>query len=414
MMQEILKPLLDNNVLTDEVKDSIETALKEAIESREQILREEIETSVRENFEVAKVKFENTYKTLESSYKVKLDEAKQISLNALDQVTELEAKIEELETKPFVNISESDLEAAEAKLVEELESKYEGAFDVAKEKFQHTFDVVVESYSDLIGKLGQKLEEAESKISNLQDICRKNKIELTTIQQREVSLDESINRAVAATEKKMRAEADARIETIKENLVTSTEIFLEQEISEIKADKENIMKEVQGRELLESIKNVVKQYWDIDAEIAEELLEMKKEANIKVEQYKDMLKKEHARLEESQNQVEKLKKKVILESKGSVLTSDKKEALNKLAENMESDKLETHIDELMESVISTFNSGFTKKEVNDFASKKSSNSSMLNESTNTKTTTIGSGDLPISKSQSDELAELLDFAGVRK
>jgi hypothetical protein len=35
----------------------------------------------------------------------------------------------------------------------------------------------------------------------------------------------------------------------------------------------------------------------------------------------------------------------------------------KLAENIESDKLESKIDELMESVINTFNAGFSKKEI---------------------------------------------------
>jgi phage gp29-like protein len=204
----------------------------------------------------------------------------------------------------------------------------------------------------------------------------------------------------------MRAEADERIEAIKENLVISTEIFLEQELAEIKADKESIMKETQGRELLESIKGLVKQYWDIDSEVAEEILEMKKDAEAKVEQYKDMLKKEHNRLEESQAQVEALKKKVIVESKGSILAGDKKVALEKLAENIDSNKLESQIDSLMESVIDTFNAGFSKKEVTETINNTNT---LLTENT-----VISSGDNQKIDNSSDELANLLAIAGIRK
>jgi len=410
MMQEILKPLLENNVLTDEVKEAIETALTEAINAKEESVRAEVESVAKENFEAAKTKFEETYKTLEESYKSKLDESKVEIETAKSEIEELEEKIEELETKPFVNISESDMEDAEKKLVEELETKYEGAFDLAKEKFNNTFELIQETNEETVGNLLSLLEDASDKIIELE-----NKIEELL----DIELDDYIEKmpivqeAIADTKEKMKAEADERIEKLKENLVTSTEIFLEQELSEVKADKEAIMKETQGRELLESIKGLVKQYWDIDSEVAEEILEMKKSAESKVEQYKDMLKKEHNRLEESQAMIESLKKKVILESKGSVLASDKKEALEKLAENIESDKLELQIDSLMESVIDTFNAGFSKKEIVD-AVEKESKEKLLTESVDGEvSTTISSGDVEINET-SDELAELLAFAGVRK
>jgi glutamyl/glutaminyl-tRNA synthetase len=175
------------------------------------------------------------------------------------------------------------------------------------------------------------------------------------------------------------------------------------------------MKETQGRELLESVKGLVKQYWDIDSEVAEEILEMKKEAEVKVEQYKDMLKKEHKRLEESQVEVELLKKKVIVESKGSVLADDKKEALKKLAENIDSDKLESEIDSLMESVINTFNAGFSKKEIIDAVENKTSEELITESGDKITKTNISSGDsVKKDNEASKELAELLAYAGVRK
>ena len=414
MMQEILKPLLENNVLTDEVKEVITTTLTEAIAAREEAVRAEVETAAKENFEAAKAKFEETYKTLEESYKSKLDEAKVIAESAKTEIEELESKIETLEAKPFINVSESDMEAAEAKLVEELETKYEKAFDLGKDKFNSTFELIHEANAEVVAELETKLSESNAEVESLTEKFKKQAAELKEAKQQVEKMEESVAAAVASTEQKMRAEADERIETIKENLVTSTEIFLEQELAEVKADKENIMKETQGRELLESIKGLVKQYWDIDSEVAEEILTMKKEADAKVEQYKDMLKKEHARLEESQSEVETLKKKVIVESKGSVLTTDKKEALEKLAENIESDKLESKIDELMESVINTFNAGFSKKEVTEAVEKKETKEKVITESKDDVTTTISSGDTQKEVKTSDELAELLAFAGVRR
>lgn len=133
---------------------------------------------------------------------------------------------------------------------------------------------------------------------------------------------------------------------------------------------------------------------------------MKKDAEAKVEQYKDMLKKEHNRLEESQAQVEALKKKVIVESKGSILAGDKKVALEKLAENIDSNKLESQIDSLMESVIDTFNAGFSKKEVTETINNTNT---LLTENT-----VISSGDNQKIDNSSDELANLLAIAGIRK
>lgn len=423
MMQEILKPLLENDVLTDEVKDSIETALTEAIAAKEDAVRTEVEEAVKENFEAAKAKFEETYKTLEESYKEKLDEAKETVETTKTEIEELEAKVEELETKPFVNVSESDMEAAETTLTEELEAKYEKAFDLAKDKFNDTFELVTESNEAIIAELedhiaGQDevITELETKIEELTEAVEAKEEELAESIETNSTVDAQIEKAVAETEERMRAEADERIETVKENLVTSTEIFLEQELAEIKSEREEIMKEAQGRELLESIKGLVKQYWDVDSEVAEEILEMKKEAEAKVEQYKDMLKKEHNRLEESQAEIEDLKKKVIVESKSSVLTSDKKEALEKLAANMDSDKLETNIDNLMESVVDAFNSGFSKKEIAEAVEEEVTKTETTEKEeevlAESAQTSISSGDSEVKTS--DELAELLEFAGVKK
>lgn len=412
MMQEILKPLLESDVLTDEVKNAIETSLTEAIAAKEEAVRAEVEAVAKANFEAAKTKFEETYKILEETYKTKLDEAKIVNESAKSEIEELESKIEELETKPFINVTEADMENAEKQLLAEMEEKYEGAFDLGKEKFNNTFDVIAEAHAIVVENLENELNLAHKKIDELLNIDLST-YGLDKVQPYQVKIeklkserDTVIAEAIAETEERMRAEADERIEAIKENLVISTEIFLEQELAEIKADKESIMKETQGRELLESIKGLVKQYWDIDSEVAEEILEMKKDAEAKVEQYKDMLKKEHNRLEESQAQVEALKKKVIVESKGSILAGDKKVALEKLAENIDSNKLESQIDSLMESVIDTFNAGFSKKEVTETINNTNT---LLTENT-----VISSGDNQKIDNSSDELANLLAIAGIRK
>lgn len=412
MMQEILKPLLESDVLTDEVKNAIETSLTEAIAAKEEAVRAEVEAAAKANFEAAKTKFEETYKILEETYKTKLDEAKIVNESAKSEIEELESKIEELETKPFINVTEADMENAEKQLLAEMEEKYENAFDLGKEKFNNTFEVIAEAHAIVVENLENELNLAHKKIDELLNIDLST-YGLDKVQPYQVKIEELkserdtvIAEAIAETEERMRAEADERIEAIKENLVISTEIFLEQELAEIKADKESIMKETQGRELLESIKGLVKQYWDIDSEVAEEILEMKKDAEAKVEQYKDMLKKEHNRLEESQAQVEALKKKVIVESKGSILAGDKKVALEKLAENIDSNKLESQIDSLMESVIDTFNAGFSKKEVTETINNTNT---LLTENT-----VISSGDNQKIDNSSDELANLLAIAGIRK
>lgn len=412
MMQEILKPLLESDVLTDEVKNAIETSLTEAIAAKEEAVRAEVEAAAKANFEAAKTKFEETYKILEETYKTKLDEAKIVNESAKSEIEELESKIEELETKPFINVTEADMENAEKQLLAEMEEKYENAFDLGKEKFNNTFEVIAEAHAIVVENLENELNLAHKKIDELLNIDLST-YGLDKVQPYQVKIEELkserdtvIAEAIAETEERMRAEADERIEAIKENLVISTEIFLEQELAEIKADKESIMKETQGRELLESIKGLVKQYWDIDSEVAEEILEMKKDAEAKVEQYKDMLKKEHNRLEESQAQVEALKKKVIVESKGSILAGDKKVALEKLAENIDSNKLESQIDSLMESVIDTFNAGFSKKEVTETINNTNT---LLTENT-----VISSGDNEKIDNSSDELANLLAIAGIRK
>ena len=411
MMTEILKPLLENNVLTDEVKEALELSLTEAITATKEAVREEVETKAKANFEAAKTKFEETYKTLEESYKTKLEEAKVLAEDAKTEIEDLEAKIEDLETKPFVNVTESDMEDAEATLTEELEVKYEAAFDLAKEKFNDTFELVTESNSNIIEALEEALEESTNTVAELEERISdlEDDLETTTAELTESKSEDLIAEAISETEERMLAEADERVEEIKSNLVTSTEIFLEQELSEIKSDYTDMMKESQGRELLESIKGLVKQYWDIDSEVAEEILEMKKDAEAKVEQYKDMLKKEHNRLEESQLEVEDLKKKVIVESKASVLSTDKKEALEKLAKNIESDKLETQIDNLMESVVDTFNAGFSKKEIETKVEENITTSNeVINESTQT---VISSGDTETKSSE--ELSNLMDLAGIR-
>jgi exonuclease VII large subunit len=364
---------------------------------------------------MAKTKFEETYKTLEESYKAKLDVAKETIDMAKNEIEELEEKIEELAEKPFVNVSESDMEHAEATLVEELEAKYERAFDLGKEKFNRTFEIIQEANAIVIERMEEAMNAAENRVLILEaKVEELLDVDVSKLFAKTSFVSDKVNGAVRSTERRMRAESDERINTLKENLVMSTEIFLEQELSEVKADKKEIMKETQGRELLESIKGLVKQYWDVDSEVAEEILEMKKIAEAKVVQYRDMLKKEHSRLEESQAEVETLKKRVIVESRGSVLTSDKKQALAKLAEDIGSDKLETKIDDLMESVINTFNAGFSKQEVINAAGKEKTKGKVITESSDAVTTTISSGDTKKGNNTSDELAELLAFAGVRR
>lgn len=412
MMQEILKPLLENDVLTDEVKQSLETALTEAFKTQEASVREEVETAAKETFEAAKTKFEESYKTLEGDYKTKLDEAKNVADDAKESITEMEATIKDLEARPFVNVSETDMDSAEVKLLKEAEVKYEKAFDLGKEKFNKTYEMIQEAHDEKVKDMEKSLVESKGQIESLEaKVEELLDTDVTALISETSFVQDKVNEAVKATEEKMITEADERVETLKSNLVTSTEIFLEQELAEVKADKKEIMKETQGRELLESIKGLVKQYWDVDSEVAEDILEMKKEAEAKVEQYKDMLKKEHGRLEESQSEVETLKKKVIVESRGSVLASDKKAALEKLSENIDSDKLESKIDELMESVVDTFNSGFSKKEVTDVANKKKE---VLTESEEKPSTAISSGDVEKEDKMSEELAEMLSYAGVRK
>lgn len=423
MMTEILKPLLENDVLTNEVKETIEKSLTEAITAKEDAVRTEVEEQAKVNFEAATVKFEESYKTLEETFNTKLEEAKSVTTGLDETIAVLEStiadvtsKITELEAKPFINITESDMEKAEAtlttELTESLEAKYEAAFGLAKDKFNTAFELINSQQNEIIADLSESLEYAKTTKINLE-------VKIVSLEESLVESDATvanfdvqtqIDEAVEANTITMTEAADARVEEIKENLVTSTEIFLEQELSELKADYTEMMKENQGRELLESIKGVVKQYWDVDSEVAEEILEMKKEAEAKVVQYKDMLKKEHSRLEESQNEVEDLKKKVIVETKASILTSDKKEALEKLAENIGSDKLETEIDKLMETVVDTFNSGFTKKEVTVKLdeTKVGKVEEVITESVNS---TISSGDT--STKMSDDLASIMDLAGIK-
>ena len=266
MMQEILKPLLESDVLTDEVKNAIETSLTEAIAAKEEAVRAEVEAAAKANFEAAKTKFEETYKILEETYKTKLDEAKIVNESAKSEIEELESKIEELETKPFINVTEADMENAEKQLLAEMEEKYENAFDLGKEKFNNTFEVIAEAHAIVVENLENELNLAHKKIDELLNIDLST-YGLDKVQPYQVKIEELkserdtvIAEAIAETEERMRAEADERIEAIKENLVISTEIFLEQELAEIKADKESIMKETQGRELLETIKGLVKQY----------------------------------------------------------------------------------------------------------------------------------------------------------
>jgi len=68
MMKEILKPLLENDVLSDDVKEALETSLTEALAAKEKAVRAEVEGVARTNFEAAKTKFEETYKMLEATY----------------------------------------------------------------------------------------------------------------------------------------------------------------------------------------------------------------------------------------------------------------------------------------------------------------------------------------------------------
>lgn len=421
MMTEILKPLLENDVLTDEVKEAIEKSLTEAIAAKEDAVRTEVEEQAKANFEAATVKFEESYKTLEETFNTKLEEAKSEATVSEATIGSLETTVADLQAKPFINITESDMEEAEAtlttELTESLEAKYEAAFDVAKDKFNNAFELINDQHIETITDLSESLEtvkaekaELETSITTMTESLTESKAVIA-----DFDIQAQIDEAVKTNTEAMTTEADARVAELKENLVTSTEIFLEQELAEMKADYTEMMKEKQGRDLLESIKGLVKQHWDVDSEVAEEILEMKKEAEAKVVQYKDMLKKEHSRLEESQKEIEDLKKKVIVESKGSVLTTDKKEALEKLAENIGSEKLETEIDKLMESVVDTFNSGFTKKEVESKLDESKTEETKVEKVeeviTESTQTTISSGNT--ADKMSDDLASLMDLAGIK-
>lgn len=401
-MQEILKPLLDNNVLTTDVKETIGKVLTEAVTVRENAVRKEVEELARINFKSAKAKFEDTFKTLESSYKVKLDEAK-------TEINELEIQVEEMGALPFIDLTEEQLENAEATLIRDLEEKHNISEGIDHERYNATFEMIQDANAEVITILEEALESKQLVENTL--IEKINVLESRLIDSDDIeSVNETkVYEAIVETEQRMRDESEERLEELKTNLVTSTEIFLEQELAEVKRDKDLIMQETQGRELLASIKELVKQHWDVEAEVAEEVLELKKITESKVEQYKDMLKREHNRLEESQDEVELLRKKVIVESKGSVLTDDKKEVLEKLAANIGSDKLESQIDTLMETVIDNFNDGFI-----------TNTSGVLNESddlfddSDSITSMFSSGDTGKDENPSLELAELLDFAGVKK
>lgn len=67
----------------------------------------------------------------------------------------------------------------------------------------------------------------------------------------------------------------------------------------------------------------------------------------------------------------------------------------------------------MESVINTFNAGFSKKEIVDAVENESKEEVLTESDDNDVSTTISSGDVENNET-SDELAELLAFAGVRK
>ena len=402
MMTEILKSLLENNVLTDEVKDALEISLVEAFETQRKEIEESVERNAQDSFEVAKTKFEKTYKQLEQNYQIKCDSLISEKEILTKELESMEETIETLETKPFVNLSVDDMNDAEKKLVEELEAKYEKAFELAKEKFNKTFDIINEEQSNIVLELNEVIEEQKIETTKLTEE-NDHLLDLNrSLETSNEELTEELQSIVDETTDKLNEEFSIREEKIKEDLVISTEIFLEQELSEIKQDSKELLREKQGRELLESIKDVVKAHWDIDDEVANDLLEMKKENELKLEQYKTMLKKEHTKLSESQKEIEQLKKKVIVESKGSILTGEKKDELEKLTEHIASDDLVNEIDALMESVVDTFNKGF-KKEVETLEQIKP-----LNESK--KTTVISSGNI---KSSNEELSNLMSLAGIR-
>lgn len=412
MMQEILKPLLDSEVLTEQVKESISNALNEALKEKEKQLREDFDRETTEKLSVVKEKLTEKCIQLEKSYKAKVDDIQQ-ELEAAKILNEdLAAKVEELEANPFINVTESDMSHAESKLVDEITEKLEIQTQKEHEKFNEAFEIIHSANMFAMNELVESLESVQVELEAVSARYEQTKRALAESKRSSESTDDAVAYAVGKAEKRMRAEYTEKLETIKENLVTSTEIFLDQELSEVKRDSKLLLKESQGRELLESMKDIVKQYWDVEKEVSDELIEFKRLSESKADQYKAMLKKEHTRLEESKGEIEQLKKKLIVESKGSVLSSDKKQALAKLASGIDSDKLEQNIDALMESVIESFDANIASRQKNTGGNSKSG---ILHESQQQKQHKMfGNGDVAKERTQNTELEQLLEMAGVTR
>jgi len=396
MLNDILAPLLESEVLTDEVKNSISNALTEAIEKIKLDVKTQTENKAKEQFEKAKIEFENGFKKLEETANAKIADLTDQLKEVRSLAEAYENELEELKSNPFVGLTETDLEEAEATIIKEQEEKYNKLIESIKEEYDKTFEDIKSIYEETIEKLKEEAEikkDLEEELKEKESLIESYEKDIEELEAEKEEIKETIVEKVK----------EEYVEKVKDDIASITETFIDQELAELKKTTDELIKESKGRELLENLKDVVKQFWDIDDELAEDLHEHKKQAELKVEQYKDMLNKEHARLEEMRKENEELKRKIIVESKGAILSEDKKETLEKIAANFEPEKLEAEIDTLMESVIDTFNSGF-EEEVKE----------ILNESEET-IVGISNGDSVKEESNEleDEYKKLLEIAGIK-
>ena len=412
MMKEILAPILESELLSEDVKESIERSLEESLVKYGEKIKKEVEEQAKENFEKAKAKFEESYKTLEETYKSKLTESQKTIDEMVSDIKILEENIEALKSNPFINLSEEDLEDAEQTLIEKVKTEMQNEHKKELQQLANEIELIneakelgVKNLIEIMNKNIQSMELDKENLLTQIEYLEIEKDELKNQLKEQKSMEIEIANAIKEKEKEIKAEYNKKLKETKEHLASATEIFLEQEISELKESYKEMIKEQTGRELLENLKNIIKEYWDIDEEVSKDLLNLKKEYSLKVEQYKEMLKKEHERLEEMKNENEDLKKKLIIESKASILTSDKKAKLEKLTESLDVESVETNIDKLLETVVDEFNNGF-EKEIKKETVKKEE---VLTESNGI----ISSGDVKKTSKNNIDLSDIMELAGIK-
>lgn len=356
MMDEILKPLLESELLNDSTKTHIQEKFTEYVTSLETKIRGEIEDQAKQSIVEAQAKLDTTFKTLEEGYQAQLNELAESIESKNETISAVTSELEELKQSPYVGLTDEDLENAEKTIRESVMDEMEEAFEIAKDKFQHTMEIVAEANAQLIEAIEEEsawkdeanasLTEQVEKLQALLDIekAKKDPQDLVTI-----------------AESKVAAEYEAKMKEHNDSLVESVEIFLQQELNELKEEYADFMKEKQGRQFMNTLKEAVKQHWDIDQEIASDLIAIKESMSNKVDAYKDLLSKEHNRVETLEEQVSLLRKQVIIEQKGSVLSDDKKEAMTKIAESMGAEAFAKNADSIMESVLSEFHNTLDTK-----------------------------------------------------